>query len=75
MCGHICRKTLSYLQPRYNDLFSSVRWHAEFDMEPYRNELESLQLHLVASEFAQSEAGYLEGALSAADLAVHTFKI
>ena len=55
------------------DIVESPR-HAVFDMEHYRNELESLRLHLVASEFAQSEAGYLEGALSAADLALHTFK-
>ena len=56
------------------DIVESPR-HAEFDMQPYQNELESLQLHFVASEFAQSEAGYLEGALSAADLAVQTFKV
>lgn len=56
------------------DIVESPR-HAVFDMEQYRNELESLHLHFVASEFAQSEAGYLEGALSAADLAVNTFKI
>jgi monoamine oxidase len=56
------------------DIVESPR-HAEFDLEQYRNELELLRLHLVASEFAQSEAGYLEGALSAADLALHTFKI
>ena len=56
------------------DIVESPR-HAAFDMEFYRNELESLQLHFVASEFAQSEAGYLEGALSAADLAVNSLKI
>jgi monoamine oxidase len=44
-------------------------------MDQYRNELESLQLYFGASEFAQSEAGYLEGALSAADLVASSFNI
>jgi monoamine oxidase len=36
----------------------------------HKKELESLNLHLAASEFAQMEAGYLEGALLASDTAV-----
>ena len=48
--------------------------HAEFDTIKHQEELESLRLHLAASEFAQLEAGYLEGALLAADAAVHSIK-
>ena len=51
------------------DIVESPR-HAAFDLGQYQSELDSLKLHFVASEFAQSEAGYLEGALSAADSAV-----
>jgi len=48
--------------------------HAEFATIKHQEELESLRLHLAASEFAQLEAGYLEGALLAADAAVHSVK-
>ncbi len=44
--------------------------HATFPMLQHTKELESLRLHLAASEFAQFEAGYLEGALLASDTAV-----
>jgi monoamine oxidase len=48
--------------------------HAGFAIIKHQEELESLRLHLAASEFAQLEAGYLEGALLAADAAVHGVK-
>jgi len=44
--------------------------HASFPMAKHKRELSSLGLHLAASEFAQSEAGYLEGALLAANTAI-----
>ncbi len=49
--------------------------HATFPMLQHKKELESLKLHLAASEFAQFEAGYLEGALSASDTAVKAVKV
>ena len=55
------------------DIKESPR-HAEFASTKHQEELESLRLHLAASEFAQLEAGYLEGALLAADAVVHTVK-
>ena len=48
--------------------------HAAFIATKHEKELESLRLHLAASEFAQLEAGYLEGALAAADTAVNSVK-
>lgn len=45
--------------------------HAHFNAIEHRDELESLQLHLAASECSQFEAGYLEGALLAAGAAAH----
>lgn len=48
------------------DINESPR-HAEFPLHQHEQELKQLNLHLVASEFAQSEAGYLEGALMAVD--------
>jgi monoamine oxidase len=44
--------------------------HASFPMLQHKKELESLNLHLAASEFAHMETGYLEGALLASDTAV-----
>jgi monoamine oxidase len=44
--------------------------HATFTIGRHQKELESLGLHLAASEFARNEPGYLEGALEAADSAV-----
>ena len=44
--------------------------HAEFAAIKHQEELELLRLHFAASEFAQLEPGYLEGALLAADAAV-----
>ncbi|TKB06865.1 FAD-dependent oxidoreductase [Desulforhopalus sp. IMCC35007] len=46
--------------------------HCSFDMEQHEKELEELKVHLVASEFAQFEAGYLEGALMAVETAIQT---
>ena len=51
------------------DCMESPR-HAAFNMQPFAEELASLKLYLVASEFAKFEAGYLEGALMAVDQAV-----
>ncbi len=48
--------------------------HATFPMLQHKKELESLKLHLAASEFAQFEAGYLEGALLASDTTVKAVK-
>lgn len=48
--------------------------HAEFAIIKHQEELKSLRLHLASSEFAQLEPGYLEGALLAADAAVHSVK-
>jgi len=48
--------------------------HAAFPATKHEKELDSLRLHLAASEFAQLEAGYLEGALSAADTTVNSIK-
>lgn len=44
--------------------------HPFFNLPSYQAELSQLSLSLVASEFAQHEAGYLEGALNAVDLAI-----
>lgn len=55
------------------DVMESPR-HATFPMLQHKKELESLKLHLAASEFAQFEAGYLEGALLASDTAVKAVK-
>jgi monoamine oxidase len=41
--------------------------HAEFSMQRHQHELNSLNLYLSASEVSANEAGYLEGALGAAD--------
>ncbi|MEH6611327.1 MAG: FAD-dependent oxidoreductase [Halioglobus sp.] len=41
--------------------------HAAFFIKQFTQELGALKLHLVASEFAQLEAGYLEGALMTVD--------
>ncbi|MFT5701965.1 MAG: monoamine oxidase [Desulforhopalus sp.] len=51
------------------DVMESPR-HSSFVVEQYKTELEALSLHLVASEFALFETGYLEGALLAADTAI-----
>jgi monoamine oxidase len=48
--------------------------HCSFDMEQHEKELEELNVHLVASEFAQFEAGYLEGALLAVETAIKTIQ-
>jgi monoamine oxidase len=48
--------------------------HAAFPATKHEKELQSLRLHLAASEFAQLEAGYLEGALAAADTAANSVK-
>jgi monoamine oxidase len=46
------------------DIAESPR-HASFNLNLYQPELSALNVHLIGSEFAQSEAGYIEGALMA----------
>jgi monoamine oxidase len=41
--------------------------HPDFNLAPWTPELKRLGLHLVGSEFAREEGGYLEGALNAVD--------
>lgn len=48
--------------------------HPYFDMSEFESELLPLNLYLAGSEFAESEAGYLEGAIIAADKAINTLK-
>jgi monoamine oxidase len=43
--------------------------HPSFQLAPHINELKQLNLHFVGSEFAQNDAGYLEGAIDAVDCA------
>jgi monoamine oxidase len=45
--------------------------HAELNLNHYEQELKQLNLYFVASEFAQIEAGYLEGALTAVETALN----
>lgn len=54
------------------DVAESPR-HAEISLERHQQELSALNLHLVGSEFAQSEAGYIEGALMAVDESMQVF--
>lgn len=51
------------------DVIESPR-HPTFIVAQHKKELEALSLHLVASEFAKFEAGYIEGALLAVDTAI-----
>lgn len=44
--------------------------HAEFNMAKHQQELSSLNLMLVGSEFAHNEPGYIEGALEAVEAAI-----
>ena len=44
--------------------------HAEFSMHHHQHELQALNLYVTASEVSPSEAGYLEGALCAAEQAI-----
>ncbi|MFQ3221635.1 MAG: monoamine oxidase [Paraglaciecola sp.] len=46
------------------DMGESPR-HASFNLDHYQAELSTLNVHLIGSEFAQFEAGYIEGALMA----------
>lgn len=48
--------------------------HPNIDLSRFSTELTSMGLHFVASEFAQQEAGYLEGALVAVDVAMENLK-
>jgi monoamine oxidase len=49
--------------------------HPDINLSGYSKELKALDLHFVASEFAQQEAGYLEGALAAVDTAFENFPL
>jgi len=44
--------------------------HADFPIKQHEQELQRLDLHLVATEVSQTEPGYLEGALAAVDRAL-----
>jgi monoamine oxidase len=44
--------------------------HPNFRLSLYKQELEALNLHLVGSEFAQTDPGYLEGAIDAVDRSI-----
>ncbi|TWX53403.1 flavin monoamine oxidase family protein [Colwellia hornerae] len=48
--------------------------HPYFDIKAFAGELSSLNLYLAGSEFAQQEAGYLEGALFAANTTISSLK-
>jgi monoamine oxidase len=45
--------------------------HAELNLNRYQQQLKQLKLYFVASEYAQVEAGYLEGALTAVEAALN----
>jgi monoamine oxidase len=47
-----------------NDRLEPSR-HPEFTLSKHQQELDALQLHLIGSEFASIDPGYLEGALDA----------
>jgi monoamine oxidase len=47
-----------------NDRLETSR-HPEFKLSKHQQELDALQLHLIGSEFASIDPGYLEGALDA----------
>ena len=47
--------------------------HPEFDFSGLDEQLNNLNIHFVASEFAKQEAGYLEGAINAVDDAIKLF--
>lgn len=44
--------------------------HPWFEMDSVKQYIDDLQLHLIASEYAQHEAGYIEGAINAVDVAL-----
>ncbi|MBA6302601.1 FAD-dependent oxidoreductase [Colwellia sp. MB02u-14] len=48
--------------------------HPDFNILGFSDELSSLNLYLAGSEFAQQDAGYLEGAIYAADIAISSLK-
>jgi monoamine oxidase len=50
----------------HNDIVEPPRYSG-FSIKKHEEELLQINLHLVASEVSESEAGYLEGAISAAD--------
>lgn len=53
---------------------NEISRHAEFNMHQHENELHSLNLYLGGSEFSNTDPGYLEGALTAASVAVDRIK-
>lgn len=48
--------------------------HPYFNFSTFNDELSSLNLSFAGSEFAANEAGYLEGAINAADSVIHQLK-
>ena len=70
-----------YLKDWANDPFCATEQdihepskHPDFNHRGLDDELKTLGLHLAGSEFAEQDAGYLEGALHAADKAVSDIK-
>ena len=49
--------------------------HPEFNYSGLSSQLANLNIRFVGSEFAQQEAGYLEGAINAADTAINALKV
>jgi monoamine oxidase len=48
--------------------------HPDFHIKQFSQELSSLNLYLAGSEFSEEDAGYLEGAINAADTAISLLK-
>lgn len=49
--------------------------HPEFNYSGLSSQLANLNIRFVGSEFAQQEAGYLEGAINAANTAINALKV
>ena len=49
--------------------------HPEFTLSIHEQELSSLRLHLVGSEFATNDPGYLEGAINAVDSSIKNLSL
>lgn len=56
------------------DIAESAR-HAAFNMAKHQQELTSMNLKLVGSEFALNEPGYIEGALEAVEVAINVTQV
>jgi len=70
-----------YLKSWGNDLYVATDkdraeppTHPDFHIKRFSQELSSLNLYLAGSEFSEEDAGYLEGAIYAADTAISLLK-